>query len=80
MQNAPRVQQIDLQIADLDQQIKKAESSKSTGLILMGVSLIILWPLLIIGLIMFASANSKINDLTSQKQQLLMERRTYVTQ
>ena len=76
MQNTSRIQQIDWQIAALDQQIKSAESSKTTGIILMCVSLIIIWPLLIAGGYMFFNANSKINDLKSQKQMLLLERRS----
>ena len=63
MQNSFRIQQIDWQIATLDQQIKSAESSKNTGLILMIASVIVLWPLLIVGGIMYGSANNKIKDL-----------------
>ena len=74
MQNISRIQQIDMQIALLDQQIKSAESSKNTAIILMIGSLIILWPLLIVGGIMYHSSNNKINNLNSQKQMLLMER------
>ncbi len=74
MQNSFRIQQIDWQIATLDQQIKSAESSKNTGLILMIASVIVLWPLLIVGGIMYGSANNKIKDLNMQKQALLMER------
>jgi hypothetical protein len=77
MQNTLRLQQIDIQIAALDQQIKSAESSKSTAIILMVASLFILWPLLIAGAIMYGSANNKIKDLNSQKQMLLMERNWY---
>ncbi len=66
-----------MQLLELDKQIKSAESSKSTGLVLMVVSLVILWPLLVVGGIMFASANSKIKDLESQKQRLLSERIMY---
>lgn len=77
MQNTSRVQQIDQQITALDQQIKSAESSKSTGLILMIASLVILWPLLIVGGIMYGSADNKIKDLNMQKQTLLMERNWY---
>ena len=74
MQNNFRAQQIDWQIAALDQQIKSAESSKNTGLILMIASVIVLWPLLIVGGIMYGSASNKIKDLNMQKQALLMER------
>ena len=77
MQNNMRLQQINMQIVALDQEIRSAESSKSTAVILMVASLIVLWPLLIIGGIMYSSAKNKINNLTSQKQMLLMERSWY---
>ena len=78
MENSVRIQQIDMQIAALDQQIKSAESSKNTGIVLMVVSIVILWPLLIAGFVMFNSANTKISDLNAQKQALLLERNRYI--
>lgn len=79
MQNNLSAQQIDFQIAALDEQIRSAESSKKTGIILMCTSLLVLWPLLIVGAIMIDSADKKINDLNMQKQMLLMQR-TYCIQ
>ena len=58
-------------LVEIENEIAKAESTKKTAIILMIISLFLLWPLLIVGLIMYFNANSKINNLNAEKNRIL---------
>ena len=60
-------------LKEIEQEIKKAEGNKTTGMVLMIVSIFMLWPLLIVGAIVYGNANSKINRLNEEKKQIMFE-------
>lgn len=60
-------------LKEIEQEIKKAEGNKTTGMVLMIVSIFMLWPLLIVGAIVYGNANSKINRLNDEKKQIMFE-------
>ncbi len=58
-------------LKEIEQEIKNAESSKTTGIVMMIVSIFMLWPLLIVGGIVYSNAKSKINRLNEEKKQIM---------
>lgn len=58
-------------LKEIEQEIKNAESNKKTGTVLMIISIFMLWPLLIVGAIVYSNANSKINRLNEEKKQIM---------
>ena len=68
------IQAIDQKLFDIDSQIKQKEGNKKTAIVLMIVSIFLLWPLLIVGGIMYATANNSINALQSSKEQLMQQK------
>ncbi len=60
-------------LKEIEQDIKNAEGNKRTGMVLMIVSIFMLWPLLIVGAIIYGNANSKINRLNEEKKRILFE-------
>ena len=63
----------DLQLAEIDSKIKKAESEKSSACIMMVVSFFFLWPLLIVGIIQYNNANKKIEELNEEKKNIMLQ-------
>ena len=59
------------QLSRSEEDIKKAEGKKKTATILMIVSIFCLWPLLVVGIIMYISANNNINQLNEEKQKIM---------
>lgn len=62
-----------MRLMEIEQEIKKAESNKSGGIIMMVVSIFFLWPLLIVGIIVYNNANNKINELNEEKKRIMFE-------
>lgn len=62
-----------MRLMEIEQEIKKAESSKSGGVVMMVVSIFFLWPLLIVGIIVYNNANNKINELNEEKKRIMFE-------
>lgn len=58
-------------LAEIEDEIKKAESNKVGAIIMMVVSLFFLWPLLIVGGIMYSNANKKIEALNAEKRSIM---------
>lgn len=58
---------------EIEQEIKKEESNKKTGTVLMIISIFMLWPLFIVGIIIYSNANKKINWLNEEKQKIMFE-------
>ena len=63
----------DLRLMEIENEIKKAENKRTTGLIMMIVSLFILWPLLIVGIVFYFSANKKIEELNEEKKRIMFQ-------
>lgn len=62
-----------MRLMEIEQEIKKAESNKSGGVVMMVVSIFFLWPLLIVGAIVYDNANKKINELNEEKKRIMFE-------
>lgn len=60
-------------LLEIDRQISEAEGNKNTGIILMIVSLFMLWPLAIVGIVIYFNANSKIKRLETEKINIIAE-------
>ena len=58
-------------LAEIEDEIKKAESNKVGAIIMMVVSVFFLWPLLIVGGIMYSNANKKIEVLNAEKRNIM---------
>ena len=58
---------------EIDQQIKKAEDDKKSAIFLMIISLFFLWPLLIVGIVIYYNANKKINELNIEKIKIMSD-------
>ena len=63
----------EMRLMQIENEIKKAESQKSIAIILMVVSIFILWPLLIVGIIMYFNANKKIEGLNQEKMKIMFQ-------
>ena len=61
-----------LRLAEIEEKIKKAEGKKSIAIVLMVISIFCLWPLLIVGIIMYISANNNINELNEEKKNIML--------
>lgn len=61
------------QIMEIEDKIRKAESRKGTAVVLMIISIFCLWPLLIVGIIMYNNANKEINYLNEEKKRIMFE-------
>ena len=55
---------------EIETQLKSANSNKTTGVVLCVISIFMLWPLLIVGLIVYANANSKVKALEEEKRNI----------
>lgn len=64
------IEDLEFEIDQIDSEIKKAKESKNTGIVIMIVSIFFLWPLLIVGGIMYSNANNKEKELTSKKSRI----------
>lgn len=62
-----------MRLMEIEQEIKKAEHNKNSGVVMMVVSIFFLWPLLIVGLITYSNANKRINDLNDEKRRITFE-------
>lgn len=58
-------------LLEIEQQIQRHESNKKVALIMMGISIFFLWPLLIVGLIIYCDANHKIDKLNTEKREIM---------
>ena len=58
-------------LAQIENEIKKAEEQKNIAIIMMIISIFFLWPLLIIGAIKYNNANRKIARLDEEKAALI---------
>ena len=63
----------EMRLAQIEDEIKKAESEKNTACIMMVVSIFLLWPLLIVGAIMYNNAKKKIEALNNEKKQIMFQ-------
>lgn len=72
--NNMAIQQIDLRISEINAEIQTKEGSKKQGITLMIVSVFFLWPLLVVGGIMYTSANNRVKALEQERAHLLMQR------
>ena len=62
-----------MRLSQIDYEIKKAEGEKNNACIMMVVSIFFLWPLLIVGAIMYNKANKKIEELNNEKKQIMFQ-------
>lgn len=67
------IEHLKMRLFEINQQINTAKNNKSIGLILMIVSIFFLWPLLIVGIIMYISNDKKINELEIEKRRIQWE-------
>ncbi len=74
------IQEIDFKLSDIDTQIKQKEDTKKSAIIMMVISIFLLWPLLIVGGIMYSSAESSIKALQQQKNELLFQKNIMIQQ
>lgn len=63
----------EIRLSQIEDEIKKAESEKNTACIMMVVSMFFLWPLLIVGVIMYNNAKKKIEELNNEKKQIMFQ-------
>ena len=63
----------ELRFAEIESEIKKAESEKNTAVIMMVVSMFFLWPLLIFGAIQYDKAKKKIEELNEEKKKIMFQ-------
>ena len=61
----------EMRLMQIEQEIKKEESTKNTGTVLIIISFFCLWPLAIVGFIMCINASKKINALNEEKNQIM---------
>ena len=64
------IEDLEFEIDQINRDIKKAQEGKSTGIVIMIVSIFFLWPLLIVGGIMYSNNNNKEKELTSKRARL----------
>ena len=50
--------------------IKKQESKRTTGIVLIIISLFCLWPLMIVGIVLWVGANKEINNLLEEEKHI----------
>ena len=60
----------EIRLKEIEEEIKKAESQKKLAVLIMIISIFILWPLLIIGGIMYYNENNKLKELNKEKKEL----------
>ncbi len=63
----------EMRLVKIEEEIKKAESEKSTACIMMVVSFFFLWPLLIFGAIQYDKAKKKIEELNEEKKKIMFQ-------
>ena len=63
----------EMRLMEIENELKKAESQKTTAVIMMVASLIVLWPLLIVGIIQYSNANKKIERLNEEKKSIMFQ-------
>ena len=63
----------EMRLAEIEDEIRKAEGNKGTACILMVISLFFLWPLLIVGGVMYSKANKKIDQLNEEKRMIMFQ-------
>ena len=64
------IEDLEFEIDQINRDIKKAQEGKNTGIAIMIVSIFFLWPLLIVGGIMYSNNNNKEKELTSKRARL----------
>ena len=64
------IEDLEFEIDQINRDIKKAQEGKNTGIVIMIVSIFFLWPLLIVGGIMYSNNNNKEKELTSKRARL----------
>ena len=62
-----------LRLAQIQTEIKEAESKKNTAVIMMVVSIFILWPLLIFGIFQYNEAKKRIEALNEEKREIMFQ-------
>ena len=63
----------EMRLAQIENDLKKAEGQKKTAIVMMVVSIFFLWPLLILGIIQYNNANKEIEKLNQEKQQIILQ-------
>ena len=64
---------IQFKIDEIDEKINKEKSNKTTGVVLMIISIFFLWPILIVGIIIWSKANNEVDKLETEKKKLEWE-------
>ena len=62
-----------IRLDEIANEIKKQENKRIIGIVLVIISIFCLWPLVIVGIILWVGANKKINELLDEKHKIQME-------
>ena len=57
-----------IRLEEIKESIKKQEGKRTTGIVLVIISLFCLWPLIIVGIILWVGANNEIKALLSEER------------
>ena len=64
------IETLKFEVGQIENELKKVKENKGVAIVMMIVSIFFLWPLLIVGGIMYLNNNSKANELNSKKSRL----------
>ena len=64
---------VEMQLAEIENEIKKAENAKGEAIILMVISIFLLWPLLFVGVYQYGKANRRIEALNEEKNKIIFQ-------
>ena len=64
------IETLKFKVGQIENELKKVKENKGVAIVMMIVSIFFLWPLLIVGGLMYLNNNSKANELNSKKSRL----------